>query len=125
MRRSLADLEAGTFDLVVIGGGIYGACAAWDAAQRGLSVALVERDDFVAKIRVAKDAQTDPDFMVIARTEAFVARLESFDEATFAIEGTHPRLKKPMRMVDHCFFVAEHDDHHLAAITDLRRRKTS
>jgi glycerol-3-phosphate dehydrogenase len=43
--RSLADTP---FDLVVIGGGLFGACAAWDAAQRGLSVALVERGDFSA-----------------------------------------------------------------------------
>jgi glycerol-3-phosphate dehydrogenase len=34
------------FDLLVIGGGIYGACVAWDAALRGLRVALVERADF-------------------------------------------------------------------------------
>ena len=34
------------FDVVVVGGGICGAAAAWDAAQRGLSVALLERDDF-------------------------------------------------------------------------------
>lgn len=40
------DLQAKEFDLLVIGGGIYGACIAWDASLRGLSVALVERDDF-------------------------------------------------------------------------------
>lgn len=34
------------YDLVVIGGGIFGACAAWDASRRGLSVALVEKEDF-------------------------------------------------------------------------------
>ena len=28
----------------------------------------------------------------------------------------HPRLKTPMRLIDHLYFVAEHDDHHLAAI---------
>jgi uncharacterized damage-inducible protein DinB len=28
----------------------------------------------------------------------------------------HPRLKQPMRLVDHLYFVAEHDDHHLAKI---------
>ena len=33
-------------DLLVIGGGIYGAFAAWDAVLRGLSVALVEKGDF-------------------------------------------------------------------------------
>lgn len=31
----------------------------------------------------------------------------------------HPRLKTPMRLVDHLYFVAEHDDHHLAAIWEL------
>src|SRR5215467_5640061 len=41
--RALADRE---FDLVVVGGGVFGACAAWDATLRGLSVALVERMDF-------------------------------------------------------------------------------
>ena len=46
MKRDLASLSAGELDLVVVGGGIYGAVAAYDAAQRGLSVALVERDDF-------------------------------------------------------------------------------
>ena len=39
----LADKE---FDVVIVGGGIFGACAAWDAALRGFSVALVERRDF-------------------------------------------------------------------------------
>jgi glycerol-3-phosphate dehydrogenase len=33
-------------DIAVIGGGIAGACAAWDAALRGLRVALIERSDF-------------------------------------------------------------------------------
>jgi len=41
--RSLTEKE---FDLVVVGGGIFGACAAWDATQRGLTVALLEKGDF-------------------------------------------------------------------------------
>ena len=44
--QSIDRLRAETFDLVVIGGGITGAGVALDAASRGLSVALVERDDF-------------------------------------------------------------------------------
>ena len=36
------------FDVLVIGGGITGAGIALDAAARGLSVALVEKDDFAA-----------------------------------------------------------------------------
>ena len=46
MRRSPAALENTTFDAVVIGGGITGACIAHDAALRGLSVALIEQGDF-------------------------------------------------------------------------------
>lgn len=46
MIRDLDRLTAHTFDLLVVGGGIYGLTIAYDAAQRGLSVALVERDDF-------------------------------------------------------------------------------
>ena len=32
----------------------------------------------------------------------------------------HPRLELPMTVVDLCFFVAEHDDHHLQSIAELR-----
>jgi len=46
MRRALNRLANETFDLLIVGGGVTGACVARDAAMRGLSVALVERDDF-------------------------------------------------------------------------------
>lgn len=46
LKRDVSALSAETFDLVVIGGGIFGVCAAYDAAQRGLRVAVVERGDF-------------------------------------------------------------------------------
>lgn len=46
MKRNLKRLADERFDLLVIGGGITGAAVAWDAALRGLSVALVERRDF-------------------------------------------------------------------------------
>jgi glycerol-3-phosphate dehydrogenase len=46
MKRNLTQLSRNIYDLVVIGGGIFGICAAWDAILRGLSVALVEKGDF-------------------------------------------------------------------------------
>lgn len=46
MKRDLGRLCTTYFDLLIIGGGIYGACAAREAALRGLSVALVDRGDF-------------------------------------------------------------------------------
>jgi glycerol-3-phosphate dehydrogenase len=48
MTRDVARLTDRTFDLLVVGGGIYGLIVAADAAQRGLSVALIDRDDFGA-----------------------------------------------------------------------------
>jgi glycerol-3-phosphate dehydrogenase len=45
---NIARLGDGTFDVLVVGGGITGAGVALDAAARGLSVALVERDDFAS-----------------------------------------------------------------------------
>ncbi len=44
--QSLHSLGNRSFDLLVIGGGIAGACTAWDAALRGLSVALIDQSDF-------------------------------------------------------------------------------
>ena len=46
--EALAAFEGERFDVVVIGGGITGAGAALDAASRGYSVALVEREDFAS-----------------------------------------------------------------------------
>ena len=46
MQRDPDALTGRTFDVLVVGGGIYGLTIAYDAAQRGLSVALIERADF-------------------------------------------------------------------------------
>lgn len=46
MKRDLDQLRGKQFDVLIIGGGIYGVCTAWDAALRGLSVALIEKNDF-------------------------------------------------------------------------------
>ncbi|MGE5246399.1 MAG: FAD-dependent oxidoreductase [Betaproteobacteria bacterium] len=46
MTRDIDQLATRTFDLLVVGGGIYGLTIAYDGAQRGLATALIERDDF-------------------------------------------------------------------------------
>jgi len=47
-RHDLARMREGSFDVVVIGGGVTGAGVALDAATRGLTVALVEQRDLAA-----------------------------------------------------------------------------
>jgi uncharacterized damage-inducible protein DinB len=48
-----------------------------------------------------------------------LTRVDELDASLFARTLPHPRLKTPMRLVDHLYFVAEHDDHHLARIWEL------
>jgi glycerol-3-phosphate dehydrogenase len=48
MQRDLRRLADTKFDVIVVGAGFYGVTAAWDAAQRGLSVAIIDKGDFGA-----------------------------------------------------------------------------
>jgi glycerol-3-phosphate dehydrogenase len=48
VRRDLRRLADEAYDLLIIGAGVYGAAMAWDATQRGLKVALVDRGDIGA-----------------------------------------------------------------------------
>ena len=50
-----------------------------------------------------------------------VERAGEVDPTLYSRVLVHPRLQKPMRLVDHLYFVAEHDDHHLASIWQLIR----
>jgi uncharacterized damage-inducible protein DinB len=50
-----------------------------------------------------------------------VDRLARMSEAELARTALHPRLRQPMSVVDLCFFVAEHDEHHLATIEELKK----
>jgi uncharacterized damage-inducible protein DinB len=51
--------------------------------------------------------------------ERLLRRVDELEGELFARAIPHPRLKTPMRLVDHLYFVAEHDDHHLACIWEL------
>jgi uncharacterized damage-inducible protein DinB len=53
---------------------------------------------------------------------AFVARLDSYDEEFVSRTALHPRLKAKIRVIDLVFFIAEHDDHHLARISEMKRK---
>jgi DinB superfamily len=67
--------------------------------------------------------ETDHDAMpaaaIIARFRAhraeLVAEMDTLSEAQIAATALHPRLQRQLRLIDWAYFVAEHDDHHLAA----------
>ena len=54
-----------------------------------------------------------------AARQRFVRRLEALTEEEVAVAALHPRLQKQMRVIDMAYFVAEHDDHHLASISEI------
>ena len=50
-----------------------------------------------------------------------VQQLEAFPDEAAGHAALHPRLKTPMAVTDFAFFMAEHDDYHLARISELLR----
>ncbi|MEE8148789.1 MAG: DinB family protein, partial [Longimicrobiales bacterium] len=54
-----------------------------------------------------------------AARERLVARLESLPADELGATALHPRLRQQMSVADLFYFVAEHDDHHLARIREL------
>ena len=49
-----------------------------------------------------------------------IKQLRKLNETDVYQTALHPRLKQPMRIMDLFLFVAEHDDHHLARITEIK-----
>ena len=56
-----------------------------------------------------------------ATRHEIVQRLDSLEPEIFARAALHPRLNVQMRLVDMLFFQAEHDDYHLARISELKK----
>lgn len=54
--------------------------------------------------------------------QTLLGRVEQLSPELLARSLVHPRLKIPMRLLDHLYFVAEHDDHHLARIRKLTKK---
>jgi glycerol-3-phosphate dehydrogenase len=94
MRRDLTRLADTTFDLLVIGAGIYGACTAWDASLRGLSVAVIDQDDFGAATSANSLRIVHGGLRYLARGD-FPRMLESIRERSTLLRIA-PELVEPL-----------------------------
>lgn len=54
--------------------------------------------------------------------ETLLQDVDKLDSSLLIRAIPHPRLKTAMRLLDHLYFIAEHDDHHLARIWELVER---
>ena len=54
-----------------------------------------------------------------AQRTRLARKLDALDEKLFERQSLHPRLNVSMRLVDMLYFQAEHDDYHLARISEL------
>jgi uncharacterized damage-inducible protein DinB len=54
--------------------------------------------------------------------ESLVTKFERFGDDEIEKTALHPRLDQPMRIIDLAYFIVEHDDHHLAKMTDIKKK---
>lgn len=97
MRRDISRFANDTYDLLVIGGGIYGACTAWDAAVRGLKVVLVEKDDFGHATSANSLKVIHGGLRYLSRGQVATARLFASEQARFS--QLAPHLVRPIPFV--------------------------
>ncbi|GAA1332531.1 glycerol-3-phosphate dehydrogenase/oxidase [Actinocatenispora thailandica] len=97
--RDLARLAAGgTLDVLVVGGGVVGAGVALDAASRGLSVALLERDDLAAGTSSASSKLVHGGLRYLAAGDVPLA-WESAAERHILMQTVAPHLVRSLPFV--------------------------
>src|SRR5690349_16988366 len=94
MERDLPRLAAATYDLIVVGGGIQGAWIAWDAALRGLRVAILERGDFGAQTSANSLRIVHGGLRYLARGD--LARMRESIRERSALLRVAPTLVEPL-----------------------------
>jgi uncharacterized damage-inducible protein DinB len=60
--------------------------------------------------------------MFTIERQKMLETIYEFDHLMLSRTSVHPRLNQPMRVVDALLFVAEHDDHHIAIISNFLRK---
>lgn len=93
---------------------------------------ILEKKEFLTEVdltnRITNDAEhNDKDLSEILipfqiRRARLVEKLERIPEQYIELSALHPRLKTPVRIIDLAYFIAEHDDHHLALVTSLLKQ---
>lgn len=91
MKRNFAALTQQTFDLLVCGGGIYGAWTAYDAALRGLKVALIDQDDWANATSSASSKLIHGGLRYL-ETYDFKLVSKSLKERTFLLQNAPHRV---------------------------------
>mgnify|MGYP005811502165 CR=1 FL=1 len=96
MRREPGDLDR-HFDVLVVGGGVYGACIARMAARQGYSVALVERADFGSGVSHNSLKIIHGGFRYVQHLD--LPRIRESVAAQRAWLAAAPHLVRPMRCI--------------------------
>src|SRR5699024_12438303 len=94
-QANTARLDAESFDLVVIGGGVVGAGAALDAATRGLSVAMIEGRDLASGTSSRSSKMFHGGLRYLEQLE-FGLVAEALHERELAMSTLAPHLVRPL-----------------------------
>lgn len=97
MKRFIESHNNATYDIIVIGGGITGAAVAYEAASRGLSVAMVEKGDFGAATSSATSKLIHGGLRYLANFEIGIVR-ESLRERRI-LENIAPNFVYPIPFI--------------------------
>lgn len=97
MKRNIDQFSGNEYDLVIVGGGVSGAAVAWDAATRGLKVALVDKGDFGAGTSTATSKLIHGGLRYLKNLELGLVR-ESLRERR-RLEELAPHLVYPLPFV--------------------------
>jgi glycerol-3-phosphate dehydrogenase len=89
MHRDLDRLGRDEFDLLIVGGGISGACLAHDAALRGLTVALIEKRDFGGATSSASSKLIHGGIRYLQQARIGKLRESAFERAAFRTIAPH------------------------------------
>ena len=97
-RLAVDELGRGVVDVLVVGGGVVGAGAALDAASRGLTVGLAERDDWASGTSSRSSRLAHGGLRYLEQREFGLVH-EALTERGLLLDRIAPHLVRPVRFV--------------------------